>query len=67
MASTILLSIRGPSPRGRGNPGNAIAKMTPAGTIPAWAGEPWKKCARAACYGDHPRVGGGTEPGKFAV
>ena len=54
------MSIRGPSPRGRGNPGLRWPDFRRCGTIPARAGQP-----TAAVWGmwirrDHPRAGGAT-------
>ena len=53
-------AISGLSPRGRGNLAFGLFRPRRAGSIPAWAGEPWAgpfPWLRSAVY---PRVGGGT-------
>ena len=51
---------RGLSPRGRGNPWVYGRHFRRAGSIPAWAGEPWSEPRRIAERQVYPRVGGGT-------
>ncbi len=51
----------GPSPRGRGNPAPMSRSPPTLGTIPAWAGEPYRECNNVCYRRDHPRVGGGTD------
>ena len=41
-------SIRGLSPRGRGNPARSAAAASDSGSIPAWAGEPRSPCRFSA-------------------
>ncbi len=53
-------SVKGPSPRGRGNPNRLNGCSAGAGTIPAWAGEPNTLLSQFIGLRDHPRVGGGT-------
>ncbi len=53
----------GPSPRGRGNPPQALFWALLVGTIPAWAGEPKPNVKELRGKKDHPRVGGGTRRG----
>ncbi len=55
-----VIGDRGPSPRGRGNPNRRLADGNRHGTIPAWAGEPFRYPASEGTTRDHPRVGGGT-------
>ena len=50
----------GPSPRVRGNPGDAARHPRATGTIPAGAGEPSRCFSHAKMPGDHPRGCGGT-------
>ncbi len=50
----------GLSPRGRGNPWRGRGKCGYAGSIPAWAGEPFSPVSPAPSSGVYPRVGGGT-------
>ena len=62
--------LYGLSPRGRGNRGLVHHVGNPAGSIPAWAGEPAKKLSFARSTWVYPRVGGGTSatppcPGAF--
>ena len=57
------LGSEGLSPRGRGNLVLGEAEVVEAGSIPAWAGQPWKIWPtgwRATVY---PRVGGATRVG----
>ena len=56
----MALSTKGPSPRGRGNPGLSPAAHVTLGAIPAWAGEPSNRLPHVKTVGGHPRVGGGT-------
>ena len=51
----------GLSPRGRGNPGAVPGADGRAGSIPAWAGEPFVESNSSAEKRVYPRVGGGTE------
>ena len=51
---------RGLSPRGRGNPNQAVHDTNDAGSIPAWAGEPPRQPSAGTGAGVYPRVGGGT-------
>ncbi len=53
--------VKGPSPRGRGNPQVPVIAALDPGTIPAWAGEPRPSGLPCAGCRDHPRVGGGTQ------
>ena len=57
------VTLRGPSPRGRGNRSETGIYEIVARTIPAWAGEPSDQTLRCSAQGDHPRVGGGTRLG----
>ena len=50
----------GPSPRGRGSHLDFGAAGVGHGSIPAWAGEPWKVQGRRVDREVHPRVGGGA-------
>ena len=50
----------GLSPRGRGNPQEAVPEARQAGSIPAWAGEPVSREGNATQSEVYPRVGGGT-------
>ena len=54
------LSIRGLSPRGRGNHHRAIPSGCGCRSIPAWAGEPNVDALRRSLWKVYPRVGGGT-------
>ena len=59
MVTTVCPS-EGLSPRGRGNPPDAVDHAVADGSIPAWAGEP-RRSARSSGGGwVYPRVGGGT-------
>ena len=51
---------RGLSPRGRGKRQSGIQSSTPAGSIPAWAGETPALSFRRRPFGVYPRVGGGN-------
>ena len=53
-------SIRGPSPRGRGNLFAGIGGWDHARSIPAWAGKPWGRHSFLRAGRVHPRVGGET-------
>ena len=53
-------SIRGPSPRGRGNRKQVPPGRMGPGSIPAWAGKPPDSLAFAYVDAVHPRVGGET-------
>ena len=55
-----LLAGKGPSPRGRGNPGGRRLADSKAGSIPAWAGKPGIRRALCRSFWVHPRVGGET-------
>ena len=55
-----VAAIRGPSPRGRGNPTSTVRSTTNDRTIPAWAGKPSIQRVVNSTFGDHPRVGGET-------
>ena len=50
----------GLSPRGRGNPGHWLGRLSRHGSIPAWAGEPLPCSAVGTRPWVYPRVGGGT-------
>ena len=50
----------GLSPRGRGNLRCATLTSTMTGSIPAWAGKPWRPCRRSPHARVYPRVGGET-------
>ena len=52
--------VGGLSPRGRGNPNQAVHDTNDAGSIPAWAGEPRYIAAFSGSARVYPRVGGGT-------
>ena len=52
---------RGPSPRGRGNLGDAHRCEGVEGSIPAWAGKPGDSVYGSKVFGVHPRVGGETK------
>ena len=54
------LTLRGLSPRGRGNPGRLAALGPVRRSIPAWAGEPLSLVRLWAEIPVYPRVGGGT-------
>ncbi len=56
----LFVSLRGPSPRGRGNRFGMPIHDPLSGTIPAWAGEPGHIHPLSRVERDHPRVGGGT-------
>ena len=51
----------GLSPRGRGSPGAASDGLPRSGSIPAWAGEPWRRRRAAMHQRVYPRVGGGAK------
>ena len=55
--------MRGPSPRGRGNPTTNRPASAIRRSIPAWAGKPRASDRRTACVAVHPRVGGETRFG----
>ncbi len=55
--------IKGPSPRGRGNPQRAVRYQHASGSIPAWAGKPVRVDRELAQPRVHPRVGGETPSG----
>ena len=59
---TILNMLRteGPSPRVRGSPERRCRQRSGPGTIPACAGEPYRRIVDGAWGGDHPRVCGGA-------
>ena len=50
----------GLSPRGRGNLCEVYVLDAQGGSIPAWAGEPWRPTMTAFAWTVYPRVGGGT-------
>ena len=50
----------GLSPRGRGNLADRAEHQPLIGSIPAWAGEPWRVNWWSIALGVYPRVGGGT-------
>ena len=52
--------LDGLSPRGRGNLVSRRFPVLGGGSIPAWAGEPKRRCPMALPSGVYPRVGGGT-------
>ena len=51
---------KGLSPRGRGSPHHRTGRVFRRGSIPAWAGEPSRGCARRSRARVYPRVGGGA-------
>ena len=51
----------GPSPPTRGNQCYDRARRVIVGTIPAYAGEPYRRAACAVLAEDHPRLRGGTK------
>ena len=58
--SLVVSSVRGLSPRGRGNRSTTKVKSCMRRSIPAWAGEPfWAQFAKSLRQ-VYPRVGGGT-------
>ena len=57
----VALYRIGLSPRGRGNHSGPIGAGRRAGSIPAWAGEPWSSGRSTSRTRVYPRVGGGTE------
>ena len=56
----MIETLRGRSPRARGNPIFCMYMVSPYGTIPACAGEPSSLGRSRTCTGDDPRVRGGT-------
>ena len=56
-----LVRLRGLSPRMRGNPQSAYRLAQPAGSIPAYAGEPCRRALITAAPTVYPRVCGGTQ------
>ena len=56
----FVLPVRGLSPRVRGNLQQAPNHAAPVGSIPACAGEPWRRRLRSASGRVYPRVCGGT-------
>ena len=58
--STSATTIRGPSPRGRGNHPDGDHAHPGLGSIPARAGEPFHGQLRRVAGKVHPRAGGGT-------
>ena len=60
ISTTAIQEIRGPSPRGRGNPGRLHHPHLGAGSIPAWAGKPRLPARAPRASKVHPRVGGET-------
>ena len=60
IAFCYQLVAMGLSPRGRGNPAAAARGYRPAGSIPAWAGQPTSTTTSACTTGVYPRVGGAT-------
>ena len=57
----------GPSPPTRGNQCYDRARRVIVGTIPAYAGEPYRRAACAVLAEDHPRLRGGTPASPSAV
>ena len=55
-----LLETVGLSPRGRGNPRTSPSRWTARGSIPAWAGKPWRLARIRPTCEVYPRVGGET-------
>ena len=51
---------KGPSPRGRGNPIGRPVQTPHIGSIPAWAGKPFRDAQARSTSRVHPRVGGET-------
>ena len=60
MAGHQLRYIKGPSPRGRGNPPGPPSRRVWSRSIPAWAGKPSAAGAGMSMPWVHPRVGGET-------
>ena len=56
----MLLSVSGPSPRGRGNHHRREVLIVGDRSIPAWAGKPQRRRNERGQIGVHPRVGGET-------
>ena len=54
-------TLRGLSPRGRGNPSAASDRWASVRSIPAWAGEPQTTRRWLEVMKVYPRVGGGTD------
>ena len=59
MAGTLSQPM-GLSPRGRGNRVGPLSGACNDGSIPAWAGKPWKDAVDALAFRVYPRVGGET-------
>ena len=59
--STWQIYTWGPSPRGRGNPGDDAERQRAHRSIPAWAGKPSPPATSRGSTGVHPRVGGETD------
>ena len=59
-SSTEFTSLKGPSPRGRGNPVGGHDGDGDSGSIPAWAGKPSGAVSSPSARWVHPRVGGET-------
>ena len=57
----------GLSPRGRGNLSGGVRTHLPAGSIPAWAGEPSRIIGSPIRVWVYPRVGGGTMGGAMGA
>ena len=53
-----VVTRSGSPPRGRGKAFRQTGLLLPAGITPAWAGKSGRVSGTAACYRDHPRVGG---------
>ncbi len=66
LINTLLSGDVGLSPRARGNQRGGAQVLTPAGTIPACAGEPTPRADQDAAPWDYPRVRGGTTDGAKA-
>ena len=60
LATAAPTSPVGLSPRVRGNPAAVTGPRRPAGSIPACAGEPWRRCSGFRPCRVYPRVCGGT-------
>ena len=58
--------VKGPSPRGRGNPTSASVSEMASRSIPAWAGKPSLKSTTRYAKRVHPRVGGETAGRRIA-
>ena len=54
------MRVQGLSPRGRGNPQYRLVLCVGNGSIPAWAGEPFRAALNLNVDSVYPRVGGGT-------